>query len=492
MDAAIDAFARRVGVDVDRSRTAEPEAARFPFDPRRRRVSTASHDRVFVKGAPDALLPICTRVAGARRALDGMAERGLRVIAVATRVLEGAPVDAEDAERDLELVGLLGLLDPPRADVAEAIASCRDAGLRVAMVTGDHPATAAAVARAVGLAFDDRPVLLGDELPEDDQVLAATIDRDGIVLARISPEQKLRIARALRSRGHVVAMTGDGVNDGPALQEADIGVAMGRSGTDVAREASDLVLLDDHFGTIVTAIEHGRATFDNVRRFLTYHLTDNVAELTPFLVWALSGGSFPLALTVMQILVLDLATDTFSAVALGAERPAHGTLGSPPVAGRLLDRTVAVRAFGVAGPTEALLEMAAFVATFFAAGWRLGDPFPGGTDLAMASGAAFAVVVLAQTANAFACRSATEPPWRLGWFSNRLLVIGASIELLLAALFLFWPVLQGPLDHRPPGGVGWVLAFLSIPAVLMADAAFKRLKQRGAAPIGAMDRPLRR
>jgi magnesium-transporting ATPase (P-type) len=191
------------------------------------------------------------------------------------------------------------------------------------MVTGDHPATAAAIATEVGLRNAADPVLSGHELPADEQVLGALLDQDGIVVARVSPEDKLRIARALRARGHVVAMTGDGVNDGPALHEADIGIAMGASGSDVAREAADLVLLDDHFATIVAGVEQGRATFLNIRRFLTYHLTDNVAELTPFLVWALSGGRFPLALGVLQILALDIGTDTLSAVALGAEPPAR-------------------------------------------------------------------------------------------------------------------------------------------------------------------------
>jgi magnesium-transporting ATPase (P-type) len=423
---------------------------------------------------------VCALVPGVEEAIERLTGRGLRVIAVATRKLDRSPRDAAEAERDLELVGLLGLLDPPREDVAETIASCRAAGIRVAMVTGDHPATAVAVARVVGLAREGAPVLLGDELPLDEQVLGAVIDRDGIVLARVSPEQKLRIARALRTRGHVVAMTGDGVNDAPALEEADIGVAMGRSGTDVAREAADLVLLDDHFGTIVAAIEQGRATFGNVQKFLTYHLTDNVAELTPFLVWALSAGRIPLALTVMQILVLDLATDTLSAVALGAEPPRMAARASRPVSGRLFDRTVAARAFGVAGPTEALVEMGAFLATFVAAGWRPGDAFPSGSGLATASGAAFVVVVLAQTANAFACRSATVPPWRLGWWSNRLLVLGASIELALAAAFLVVPALREPLGHRPPGTVGWVLAASSIPAVLLTDALYKRSARRRA------------
>ena len=230
------------------------------------------------------------------------------------------------------------------------------------MVTGDHPATAAAIAEQVGLSIGEERVLTGADLPDDDGALGELLDHDGVVIARVAPEQKLRIARALQARGHVVAMTGDGVNDGPALQEADIGVAMGESGSDVAREASDLVLLDDDFTTIVATVEQGRGTFLNVRRFLTYHLTDNVAELFPLVVWALSGGTFPLALGVLQILALDLATDTLTAVALGGERPHGRVMQRPPVSGRLLSRTVAWRSFALLGPTEALLAMAAFVA----------------------------------------------------------------------------------------------------------------------------------
>ena len=207
------------------------------------------------------------------------------------------------------------------------------------MLTGDHPATALAIAHEVGLAPRvDATVLTGAELPADDEALGARLDEDGIVLARVDPADKLRIARVLQARGHVVAMTGDGVNDGPALREADIGVAMGRRGTDVARESADLVLLDDDFSTIVAAIAQGRATYANIRRFLTYHLTDNVAELAPFVVWALSGGRIPLALTVLQVLCLDIGTDLLPALALGAEAAGPRTLVGPADTRHLLDR----------------------------------------------------------------------------------------------------------------------------------------------------------
>ena len=467
MEAALDVFARRVGA----RNGAEPDpVTRFPFDPRRRRMSVVMDGAVLVKGAPDAVLPRCSAVPGVDAALDEFTKDGLRVLAVAGKPANAhLPDTADDAEADLELYGLIGMQDPPRLDVHESITACRGAHIKLAMITGDHPATAAAIGEQVGLRQPGDPVLTGADLPARDEELGALVDRDGLVVARVSPEDKLRIARALRGRGHVVAMTGDGVNDGPALREADIGIAMGRSGTDVAREASDLVLLDDHFATIVAGVEQGRATFLNIRRFLTYHLTDNVAELTPFVVWALSAGHFPLALGVLQILALDIATDTFSAVALGAEPPSRHTLDRPPVSGRLLNRTVARRAFGVLGPTIAVFTMAAFLMSFVAAGWRPGDVFPTGDVLMAASGAAFMTVVIAQSANAFTCRSSTVPPGVLGWTSNRLLLWAVSIELALAVALIYSAPLADALGHSAPPPVGWATAAAAALALLAVD-----------------------
>ncbi|MEZ5204385.1 MAG: cation-transporting P-type ATPase [Acidimicrobiales bacterium] len=479
MEVALDVFTRRLGTDTDRDRAEAPPTLRFPFDPHRRRMSVVVDGEVLVKGAPDAVLPRCTDVGDATAVLHTFADRGLRVLAIAARrVGTTLPSDPDEAESDLELLGLVGLEDPPRDDVAEALARCRSAGVRVAMVTGDHPATAAAIALEVGLRRAEDPVHLGAELPADEGALGALLDRDGVVVARVAPEDKLRIAQALQARGHVVAMTGDGVNDGPALHQADIGVAMGRSGTDVAREAADLVLLDDRFATIVAGIEQGRATYVNIRRFLTYHLTDNVAELTPFLVWALSGGRFPLALGVLQILALDLGTDTLSAVALGAEPPSHRLLDEPPVSGRLLDKTVARRAFAVLGPTVALATMAAFVASMAADGWRPGRDFPTGHALATASGAAFMAVVIAQTANAFACRSARRWPGALGWTTNRLLPMAAAAELAFSLLAISIGPVARRLGHAPPSWTGWTVALAGAALLLAVDAADKTIRAR--------------
>jgi magnesium-transporting ATPase (P-type) len=480
MEAAIDVLARRLGVATDDLRRSDRDEARFPFDPQRRRMSVVVEDRVLVKGAPDAVLDRCRDVAGAESVLADLAGRGLRVLAVAERRLQdhATPTSADEAEKDLDLLGLLGLQDPPRTDVGAALDDCRAAGIAVIMVTGDHPATAAAIATEVGLRRPEDPVLVGADLPADHDALGELVDHDGAIVARVSPEDKLRIAQALRARGHVVAMTGDGVNDVPALHAADIGIAMGASGTDVAREAADLVLLDDHFASIVAGVEQGRTTYHNVRRFLTYHLTDNVAELTPFLVWGLSGGSFPLALGVLQIIALDIGTDTLSAVALGAEPPARHVLKDPPVSGRLLNGTVLRRAFGVLGPTEAIVSMTAFVAGLVVAGWRPGADFPVGAGLAAASGAAFLSVVLAQAANAFACRSSTRGPGALGWLSNRLLPPAVALGLLFSLALLVVPVLADALGQAPPPLLGWVIALAGMPILLAVDALDKAIRHR--------------
>ena len=489
MEAALDTFARRLGIDTESDRHSIRVLRRFPFDPRLRRMAVVLADEVLVKGAPDVVIPLCDDAPAAYAAVDHLTARGLRVLAVAAGPRRGSPERQEDCEHDLRLLGLVALEDPPREEVSDSLRRCRRAGIKVAMITGDHPATATAIADEVGLRTPDAPVHLGSDLPADDQHLGAVLDHDGVVIARVSPEDKLRIARALHARGHVVAMTGDGVNDAPALHEADIGVAMGRSGTDVARGAADLVLLDDSFASIVAGIEQGRATYINVRRFLTYHLTDNVAELAPFVVWALSGGQFPLALGVLQILALDLGTDTFSAVALGAEPPAKHLLDGPPVSGRLMNGTVLRRAFGVLGPLEAFLGMTAFLVSLMSFGWMPGQAFPTGDELLASSGAAFITVVFAQAANAFACRSSTRWPGSLGWLSNRLLPWAVGAGIAFSFLTLWIPPVADLLGQSGPPPAGWAVAFLSIPTLLAVDALDKHLRRRQIRP--ATDGPPR-
>jgi len=486
MEAAIDSLARRLARSGAAAVPHETVLRRYAFDPGRRRESVLTATTLMVKGAPDAVLPRCCGLIGdeAAAAMTALADRGLRVLAVARRPASSVPdaADADHAEVELELLGLIGLHDPPRDGVGAAIAAARGAGIKLAMLTGDHPATALAIARQIGFVVGEERVLEGHDLPEDVVALGELLDYDGVVISRVSPKDKLDIARALQARGHVVAMTGDGVNDGPALQAADIGIAMGQSGTDVARAAADLVLLDDDFSTIVAAVEQGRATFANIHRFLTYHLSDNVAELTPFVVWALSGGHFPLALGVLQILCLDIGTDLLPALALGSETPSPGVLLRNPESRHLIDRALVVRAFGVLGLTEAAVAMGAFVVGLMSTGWRPGHSFPTGHGLLAASGAAFAAVIIGQMANVFACRSATRPPWKLGWRSNRLLLWAVGVELIALAGFLVIGPVARLLGHAIPSATAFAAACLAAPLVLGADALHKHVRGRRLVP----------
>ena len=320
-----------------------PRVDEIPFDTERKRMSvicdTPHGHMLYCKGAPETVLPLCNARLdhGETIPLDAngrgsvlamqeqMAEQGLRVLALAYRAM---PLQAEARETEMIFAGLVGLIDPPRPGVAEAMRTCHEAGIRVIMITGDHPHTASALAREIGMAQD--PVTMcGDELRAlSDADLLLLLNGPELIFARTSAEQKMRIVQALQRKGEVVAVTGDGVNDAPALKCADIGIAMGISGTDVAKEAADIVLLDDHFATIVTAIEEGRAVFDNLRKFLTYILVHNVAETLPYIAFVLFR--VPLGLTVIQILALDLGTETLPALALGVERPDRHIMRRPP------------------------------------------------------------------------------------------------------------------------------------------------------------------
>ena len=452
---------------------------------------------LLVKGAPESILRVCTStvaqegtedltrdgIADVLAQVDALSAEGLRVLALASRrITDGAgPKSSADAERSLTFLGLAGLEDPIRPEVPSALARCHEAGIRVLMVTGDHPHTALSVARSVGIEGD--LVRTGPSLPEDDDELRDLLADPRLgVLARVEPKQKLRIAAALQQAGHVVAMTGDGVNDAPALRQADIGVAMGITGTDVAREAADLVLLDDNFAHIVEAVEEGRGAFDNTRDFLTYHLTDNVAELAPFVIWALSGGAVPLLLTVLQVLALDIGTDLLPALALGAERPIGGVMLRPPrrVSEHLLDRTVLLRAFAWLGPIEAVSSIgAALVGAAVLLGWAWGERLPaGGPDLAVISGIVFASIVLMQMANAFECRSTTRSAFSGGLFSNRLLTLAVLVEMCTLAVFLYVPALSRALRGAAPTGVGWIIVAVTPFILLGAEEARKAVVRR--------------
>jgi magnesium-transporting ATPase (P-type) len=495
-EGALLVMARKGGVEREQAERSAHRVREFPFESARQRMSTihtlpSGALEVLTKGSPEAVLEVCTAYRQQERTLpldaqvraavaadvQRLATDGLRVLAFARRQLPGRDIPGapQQAERDLELLGLVGMADPVRPEVPDAMARCRRAGIRVVMITGDHPATARSVAAKAGLPTGR--VILGPELPESDEELAELLADPAVgVLARVAPEAKLRIAHALQSLGNVVAMTGDGVNDAPALRQADIGVAMGVVGTDVAREAADFVLLDDNFAHIVQAVEEGRAAFDNIRRFLTYHLTDNVAELTPFLVWALSAGRIPLMITVLQVLALDIGTDILPALALGAERPEPGVMARPPRPrqARLLDRRVLGRAFGFLGPVEAALSMAMLplgAAVFF--GWP-GQPLPrAGADKAVLSTMVFASIALMQMAVALQCRGTPASIARIRPFSNRLLDAALLAELLVLTVLVYLPPVYHLLGQRPLSAAQWIPVLLAPWLLLAAEEARK-------------------
>jgi Ca2+-transporting ATPase len=489
-----------------------PRRRELPFDSHRRRMSVVVEWdgglQMITKGAPLELLDHCGPEgrAAAVAANDDLASRGYRVIAVARRRLDAALLSApaDQLERELTLVGLLGLYDPPRPEVPEAIRQCHQAGIKVTMVTGDYGLTAQAIAGQIGL-LD--PPAGGHDLPQADPVrviqgnhldLISDVQlrqllkyRTRLVFARMAPEQKLRLVQAYRSLGEVVAVTGDGVNDAPALRAADVGVAMGLEGTDVAREAADVVLLDDNFATIVTAVRYGRGVVANIRKFLPYVLASNVAEMTPFL--AMVAVQIPAALTVLQILAVDLGTDLLPALGLGAEAPEAGLMHQPPRrrTAPLLDRPLMLRAYLVLGLAEALVAMAAYWLTWHLHGvsWtelRQAAPLllhgQAGPVLAaiqhQASSVAFTCIVAGQIGVAMACRSERRSAFvtlvRQGWRTNPLLWFGVAVEVVLTVLLLFWPPLSRLFAMAPFDRQLLPLVLLTPLLVMLADDLRKR------------------
>lgn len=500
---ALLAYAAEHGAELD-SRTRD--AARnclYPFDPRLKRMSTVDETanglRVATKGAPEQVLLHCASVLDASGAelpltehlrarlaelVDGMAGRALRVLAVAGRTTAEVPATRDDAEARLCLFGLVGLVDPPRPQVAAAVADCHSAGITVHVVTGDNGITAAEIARRVGIGADR--VINGDELAamsEPDLDAALTADGE-IVFSRAAPEDKLRIADALRDCGEVVAMTGDGVNDAPALRRADIGVAMGIGGTDVAKEAATVVLTDDNFATIVAGVREGRRVYDNVRKFVLYIFAHAVPEVLPFLLFAVSGGMIPLPLTVLQILAIDLGTETLPALALGREPAEPGLMSRRPrrrsegvVSGRML-----LRAWGIMGLLSGVLVLGAFFAVLYAAGWHPGADVSAGAPLhhvyLQATTASFTAIVFCQLGTAFAARTERVSLRAVGLTTNRLLLAGIAFELAFTAALVYVPWLQDLFGTAALPA--WVIALmLPMPVIVWgADELFRRGTRR--------------
>ncbi len=448
----------------------------IPFDTDRKRMSvlcaTPQGRVLYCKGAPETVLAACDLVqfdagiapldAAARTRLlaaqDAMTEAGLRVLAFAHCAVEdGMPGE----ERGMTLTGLVGLEDPPRPEVAQAISRCASAGIRIIMVTGDHPHTALAIAREIGLVKTEQPVVIaGGELRRMSPAqLQLALDAKEILFARVAAEQKMLIVQALKKKGEIVAVTGDGVNDAPALKTADIGIAMGIAGTDVAKEAADLILLDDNFASIVAAIEEGRAVFENIRKFLTYILSSNIPELVPYLAFALFR--IPLPLTIIQILAVDLGTDMLPALALGAEKPDPGVMNRPPRARgeRLLSWGLIARAYLFLGALEAAAAMAVFFFVLDAADWRYGE-LPGKTDplYLQATTACLAAIVATQVANVFLCRHPLKSSLSFSPFSNAFILPGIAAELGLILFIVYAPAGNWLFGTAPIGPEVWLLA----------------------------------
>jgi sodium/potassium-transporting ATPase subunit alpha len=480
----------------------------LPFDADRKRMSTL-HWRegrlvAFTKGAPESVLPRCSRMQHAeecivmtpderRRILvqsQAFAEQAYRVLAVAVRTIEHGTerLDTETVEHDLTFLGLVAMMDPPHRDVPEAIAKCRRAGVRSIMITGDHPSTALAVARKVGLVPEQRqssrfvPVIEGahvDLLTDAELRQLLTPSQPGEpdpIFARMAPRHKMRIVSTLKDMGEIVAVTGDGVNDAPALKKADIGIAMGIAGTDVAKETSNMILLDDSFATIVNAIEEGRAVYANIRKFVTYVLASNVPEIVPYMGFGLF--SIPLALTVPQILAVDLGTDMVPALALGAEPPHAGIMDEPPRPRheKLLNWRVLLRAYAFLGLIEAAIAMGGFFFYLSMNGWMWNVPLDwSSSPYKEATTVTLSAIVMAQIANVFACRSERLSVFRLGLLSNPLILLGIVVEAGLLLLMVYTPFGHWILGTKSLPLWIWVYLVLGAAGLFLAEEVRKVL-----------------
>lgn len=450
----------------------------IPFSSERKRMSTVRWQGQnliqLVKGAPEQVLDVCTHWRGPKgtarltaqdrdNILDAYATyaaRGLRVIALARREVS----QAEVKEEQLEFIGLVGMVDPPRPEVRAAIQACRSAGIRVIMITGDGPLTARAIAEKLN--FPVERTITGAELENIDDEALAQLLKQPVLFARTSPAHKMRLIRTLQSQGHIVAMTGDGVNDAPALKKADIGVAMGTRGTDVAKDAADLVLLDDNFATLERAIREGRRQFANIQRFVRYLLSSNAGEVVAILVNLALGG--PLIFLPTQILWMNLVTDGVTALMLGLEPGTPDQMTTPPrdpKAG-ILNRTAMwiILAFGAYTGTASLYLFHTFL--------HEGE--------IVARTAAFSGMVLFEKVSVFAFRSFSRPCWRLGWFSNPLLVLAllAMIGAQLAAVY--WPPLQTLLRTAPLGWEHWQMIALFAAPLIVVPEIIKTLRAKPA------------
>jgi len=513
-EASLLVVAAKAGLDLAAEAERQPRLREIPFESRRKMMSTVHRgpgtgDRetdnvVFVKGAPGEVLARCSFMLRDGRELplddamraavmfanDDYACNGLRVLAVARRRLERGFLDfsADKVEQGLTLLGLMAMMDPPRAEVSEAVAKCRSAGIRIMMITGDYGLTAESIARRIGIISEGRPAIIsGAELDKLDNAALKDALANDVIFARAAPEHKLRVVNTLRGMGQVVAVTGDGVNDAPALKQADIGVAMGIAGTDVAKEAADMILTDDNFASIVNAIEEGRTVYANIRKFATYIFTSNMPEAWPFILQIMFN--VPLALTVMQILAIDLGTDMVPALALGTEKPEPGIMDKPPRSAkdRLIDKSLLLRAMVWQGTLQTLLCFSGFFLLYWMYGYRdlLHLPRPDllpyaerlltvdGQVYVLATSMFLAGVVTTQIGNAYACRTDRVSVFNIGFFSNRMLLVGFAVELAIVCLLIYVPPFQGIFELGALPLTFWGILFCYPPVMFLAEEGRK-------------------
>ncbi len=465
-----------------------------PFDAENKYMWSLYHTRgdtryLTVKGAPDVMMDLCGRVHQGgqvrgmgeeeRRMLmqqaDTYANQGLRLLTLAYR-----EVDDEVRIDNLVFVGHVAMVDPPRPEVPAAVEACKSAGIRIIVISGDKGETVSYIARKLGIVTTPK-VITGEMLDAMDmEELVATLQAGEVVFARIAPEQKLSIVTALKEMQEVVAVTGDGVNDAPALKRADIGVAMGKRGTDVAKEASDIILLDDNFATIVKAIEEGRAVYDNIKKFITYILTSNVPEILPFIAYVLFP--IPLPITVIQILSIDLITDILPAIGLGNEPPEADIMRRPPRRRdeRLVSIKTFIRSYGVIGPAEALLSFAAFFLVLWQGGWEWGSKMPADPLLyGQASAAFLAAIIFSQVGNVMACRTNRQSATGYLIQKNRWIHWGIAVELGFIVTVIYIPALQPLFNTAPLAAWSWLLILSAPPLIFAIEEIRKRLVRRG-------------
>ena len=484
-----------------------PRVHELPFDARRKRMSTIYRkgiiETAFVKGSPREVLQLCTTIlldgeiqpltaelrAQIMKANDEFARGALRVLALAQRILppRSRAYAPEWIEKDLTFLGLMAMMDPPRPEVAIAVKTLQKAGIRLVMITGDYGLTAESLARRIGMLTTATPLIItGAELDDMTQSEIASLLDQEVIFARMAPENKLKLVSAYQECGEVVAVTGDGVNDVPALRKADVGVVMGVTGTDVAKEAADLILTNDNFSTFVAAVEEGRAVYDNIRKFITYIFSSNVPEVVPFILTA--AFQFPLILSVRQILAIDLGTDLFTALALGMEKPEPDIMKRQPRRRNqpIIDGGLMRRAFLWLGMIEAILCLVGFFVVFdvvsgqhylsiLPAGLHTIFDFPGMVGIpaekahSLAITVYFAGVVMAQIGNAFACRTEKLRGRALGWLSNRALLWGIFFEIVTVFGLIYIPLLADIFDHYPLPLVYWAGLALFAPILYGSD-----------------------